>query len=246
MAAKPYTLKYFYDNKIIGAVNKLIGNSVSKTLTNISKKVLKFHSRMFVYLASQSGVINSGSAPTFDKLSGMTQPKYNQLGSLKKYRTTNSRPYDYLKRKQKLLGKLKGGFSYYLYTGFLEKYFRRATPLNTFGKPQIVYVGRGRAGSLRITESTKSGSFKDKFIDSNQVKMKATDFIPLKKAGEFGIDLYPKVKKITKSMRMGDYFTDKVAYRLDNYRGGKNRQFMPQYMKWWAEVKLKNLLKESK
>jgi hypothetical protein len=252
MAKKDYTLKQFYDNKIIGAVNRLIGNSVSKTLTNINKRVLKFHTKMFSYLASQAGVINSGAAPEFMGLTGMSQPKYNQLGALKKYRNKGekkSRKYNYLKRKQTLLKTLVGGFSYYLYSGYLQKYLNNTDPTTTFGKPQILYNRKGAKGSMRQTftnVSKKGPKYIDEFIDSKSTEMKPSDFKPLKNLGEFQVDLYPKITKITKSMSFQDIFPDKVAYRLDNYRGGKNRQFMPQYMKWWAEVKLKNLLKENK
>lgn len=217
---------------IASAVVKLVNQSVKRTLTKVDNAAVKLQRRMFSYLASSSGIIDSSGAPTLPGIT-LAQPKFKPLAP------------DYVKTKWKKLGVSKNDH-FYLKSGYLKRYLSNiGNPLTTFGNPTVSWERPGQRGSTAMYSGNKTGGFYAQYFDPKGTPTEKFNALKTR-LGAITVDLYPKVPgELHLGMRMGDYFkgAKTIAYRLDNYQGGRNREFMPQFMQWWLRTKGTQALK---
>lgn len=220
---------------IAANVDRMVANSVRRTLTKVNNAVLKLQRGMFSYIATNSGIINSGEAPKFKGIF-LSQPRFKELAP------------DYYKRKKKKLGSLVGDSSFYMYSGYLKRYFNGiGNPLTTFGTPTIIWNRPGQRGYTASTFGNSSQGYTQEYFTSKGNP--TNSFKALKRSlGTITVDLYPRIEgSLHEGMVMGQYFktAKTIAYRLDNYHGGRNREFMPQFLEWWLRVKGKQVLRKA-
>ena len=215
-------------------LNVLVADSIKRTINKIRLRMIKLQQLMLPYVASNMTDI---AAPrTFPDIS-LPQPSWPKELS----------PDYYAKKRRefKRSGHSFKGDSYFYFKGYLQKYFSakgRANVFSNFGTPTVILTREGQRGSTGVY--TQGNSLNIKFFDAKGGKLKG-DFKGLKtKIGRIQVDLYPKVKgRLFSGMSMGDYFPAQIAYRLDHYKGGQHREFMPQFMEWWLRVKAREALK---
>lgn len=220
------------EDLIVSRVNRLISSSVENTFRAVQEVVMREHADFFRFLALSGKLFGSNEGPNF----GGGQW------------STNFKPLDPLYESRKQVKMNKSGF--FRYSGSLEKYFtNQASPFSIFGTPKIVWVRPASGGSIEYTSTSRSQFRKVALDSTNRVtKPKGLKAMP-KNFGALAIDIFPKVpNKIERGLRMTEFFTgsrkDKFGYSLDNYQGGQDREFMPQYMLWWIDRRIRrNVLK---
>jgi hypothetical protein len=222
-----------FGKSVEDSVERLIGNTVKKTMLQVQNKMKTLQRSMMVYLATSAATIGVESAPTFPGIN-FGQPVYKPLTP------------DYLARKP-----IGVSNDFYRYSGRLQRDLKktRNNGNNVFGVPTVTYVRRGQGGKTAIYNTVGSRQIEVKIFTAKGNS--STNFVGLKSdLGRISVDLYPELRVLTADKsslrRITDLFdNDLIGAKFSNYRGRFNRSFLPQYMQWWLRVKAKEALRRA-
>ena len=209
------------------ALVNVVSRNIDEILTKVQKSMNALQSKFFSYLATSAGVIGANQSPNFPGID-LPQPDFKPLSVF------------YQDRKEKKFG--GSGASFFLYSGYLKGYLERTNPVSKFGKPIVTLVRPGVQNDIQFTSFKTRGGFKKTIRASND----PYSLLP-QLQGIFGrifVDLFPKLKDFD-AYKTANFFPPTIAYRLDNYKGRKDRAFMTQYMQWWLQVKGKDALRKA-
>lgn len=136
--------------------------------------------------------------------------------------------------------KKKQGKGFYNYSGKLKQSLLRSKAVTAFGRPLISLGSGGRFRNQNVyVQNNRARTIKGKPI--------ALDSLVKNKSLQKSIivDLYPRLTESLKQGRIneGKYFSDKIAIKMTNYRGGRDRPILKNYMNWWLEVKAKEAVR---
>lgn len=245
------------DTAVQQMIEGLIGKLIERRMKKIEAAAILLQSRFFKYLATSAGVIGADKAPLFDGID-LAQPDFKPLkeagGNERSARMaeflgkgTGRAPRSYKDRKNAM--GLPGN-SFFIFKGKLQGYLASvANPISMFGKPNVFFTEFGQAGSFRIYSTAKGEAGKIKLsnlytVSGNRSKK---DFKSSNRIGKMSVDLFPKLpgelQVGTSAQDLG--FPRTMAYRLDNFQGGQDRHFMPQYIQWWVRVKGREMMRKA-
>lgn len=232
------------DNILSSIVSRMTARTIEATFMRVRNEILSSHQTMFKYLATKANVIGAtpGSNPTLAGFKPLADATVD--------------------RKARLFGRLGVPYdpaSFYYHSGGLMRYFEgKASPRAIFGEPKMSWVRFADGGYYEYTTNSRGQFRKRLFSDTNKA-LKGTKLGKMsKELGAIAVDLYPKVEgKIARGMSMHKYFKSEssdsgktgtktlVAYKLENFRGGRDREFMPQFMRWWLNNYMRKRLRKA-
>lgn len=229
VSAKEY-LKRFR-TRIGVALDEKISRNLSQRIDRIKRIIRSRHLEMFKELATNSSIIESGSAPKSRNIT-LPQPKWKKLDE------------DYLKRKLRKLGTLVGGMSFYMFSGELrDDLFYSADPIEYFGTPEITFTQRTPTGFKVVRTNINERTQLNVKYFRDGVKKGDGVFNKRGAVATISINMYPKItSNLTDRMRFDKYLPENILYKLQNYQGKRQRSFMPQYLEWWAKVRIRTAL----
>lgn len=247
------------ETAVQGFIEGMIEKAIKRRVTKLESAAVRLQSNFLKYLAVSAGVIGADKAPTFSGID-FEQPRFKPLSTntganakadrvAKIFGTKSSKAKkSYLDRKHSM--GLPGN-SFFYYKGKLQNYLlSTGNPIGLFGKPNVFFTEFGRGGSFRVYSSGKgqagivklSGIFT---ASGNASKRKS--FQTSNRIGKISVDLFPKLRgNLSLSQTAEDLgFPRTMAYRLDNFHGGQDRQFMPQYIQWWVRSKGRDMMRKA-
>lgn len=245
------------DTAVQMMVENLVGKLIERRMKKIENAAIALQMRFFKYLAVGAGVIGSDKAPVFPDID-LPQPVFKPLKTAgtnasanrvaKVFGTKTAKVQRSYKDRKNAMG--LPGNSFFLFKGKLQNYLSSvANPVSMFGKPNVFFTEFGQAGSFRIYSTARGESGKIKLsglytVSGNRSKK---DFKTSNRIGKMSVDLFPKLmgqlQSGTSAQDLG--FPRTMAYRLDNFQGGKDRHFMPQYIQWWVRVKGREMMRRA-
>lgn len=206
-------------NRLAGIVQdggqRLIANRAAKLDTELTKLQGQF------FLGLATAAINVDTPPNL----GIYTPKWKPLDE--KY-----------KRRSKKQGK-----GFYNFRGQLRQSLLRSKALTAFGRPLITVSGVGRYNRKAAYVVPSGGRNLGRTPTGGVVALgNIKNVLPR----AIIIDLYPKVSEpiANGSLNEGEYFSEKIAVKMTNYKGGRDRPILVNYMNWWLDVKARQTVRK--
>ncbi len=239
-------------------VEGLVGKSIERRITKIETAALRLQAGMFKYIAVSAGVIGADKSPVFEDID-LPQPDFKPLSTgpardlkadrvAKAFGNKTSRTNRSYKDRKNAMG--LPGNSFFLYKGKLKNYLSGVgNPISIFGKPNVYFTEFGKQGSFRVyyTSRTTAGLVKLSGLFTSSGNASKKSFASSNRIGKISVDLFPKLGgNLTLRQSAEDLgFPRTIAYRLDNYHGGQDRQFIPQFIQWWVRVKGRDMMRKA-
>jgi len=207
-------------DRIGSKIGGMIMGSSDKVMENrvikVRKEVDRLQDQFFLQLAQKT--IDVQSAPSL----GAFTPTWKKLDP------------DYASRKKKL------GKGFYNYSGKLKQSLLRSKAVTAFGRPLVSLGSGGKFRNQNVyVQNNRARTVKGKPI--------ALDALVRNKSLQKSIivDIYPRLTESLNKGRIneGKYFSDKIAIKMTNFRGGRDRPILKNYMNWWLEVKAKEAVR---
>ena len=196
-------------NRLFSLVETENNRVINRRVAKLEDALVDLQSKFFTQLANLT--IGASGAPAL----GVYSPTWKPL----------SESY---KRKKRRRGQAENEF--YSFTGGLKQGLLRSKATTAFGKPLITIGSGGKFRKQFVEVQGNVGrSTTGRFVSARQIKELKRTIV---------VDLYPNVTENIRDGRIdeGAYFSDKVAIKMTNFRGGRDRPILVQFMNWWLDV----------
>lgn len=205
-------------NRLYGILEQKTNAAVNRRARLVEQAVIKVQGQFYSTLAALT--IGASGPPALD---GWT-PTWRELSE------------SYSKRK-----KAKGKTGFYNYSGKLKQSLLRSKATTTFGTPLVFLDSGGTYRSQRVYTNPATGAG----VTSKGVPFSLAKLKNLRHT--ISVDIYPKIPGSIKGMRLdeGEYFSDNIAIKMTNYKGGRWRPILVHYMNWWLETRARDAIRKA-
>lgn len=213
-------------NNLFSVVDDEVNVLLTKKTKLLQKRLNDLQKNFFQILSSK--IIAVKAAPEL----GDFTPKWKSLSLNASYRSKKIRE-----------GRSPNEF--YSFTGRLQRSLLQSKAVNAFGTPVVTIGTGGTYRSQTIYQNPKTGGG----ITSSGKNFSLDKIKAQKITKTISVNLFPDVKENLKSGGKlgfeGEYVSDKIAMKLTNYRGMRNRPILIPFMNWWLNVKATQIIRNT-